>query len=96
MATNIRTNFIEGESLFKLSKYPEAIKLYDKVISQKGDHVEALYKKGRCLRSIGKYQEAIECFDKTIKLVPNHVPAYNYKGFCLQVNFSRIFQSIIQ
>ena len=87
MATNIRTNFLEGESLFKLSKYPEAIKIYDKVISQKADHVEALYKKARCLRSIGRYQEAIDCFDKTIKLVPNHVAAYNYKGFCLQVNF---------
>ena len=47
MAATLRQNFNEAESLFKISRYAEAIKLFDKVISQKPDHHESFFKKGR-------------------------------------------------
>ncbi len=83
----------EADSLFKISKFKEAIKCLDKLIGFKMCQCldcryffsQAFYCKGRCLRGLSRYKESINYFDKTIALNSDFVPAYNYKAFSLKV-----------
>ena len=60
--------FAEGNQLFDLQKYEEAIASYDKAIAIKPDYHEAWYNRGFALGRLKKYEEAIASYDKAIAI----------------------------
>ncbi|HJN57701.1 MAG: tetratricopeptide repeat protein [Nitrososphaerales archaeon] len=62
--------FKEGYDLYKLGKFEEAIKCYNKVLDIDPKDIDALNNKGIALGKLGKLDEAIKCYDKASKINP--------------------------
>ena len=45
----------QGDSLYKLGKYQDAVQCYEKVLAIEPDYIEALKGKGYSLYRLGKY-----------------------------------------
>ena len=75
--------FAEGNQLFDLQKYEEAIASYDKAIAIKPDYHEAWYNRGFALGRLKKYEEAIASYDKAIAIKPDFYEAWNGRGVAL-------------
>lgn len=66
----------------ELGRFAEAIGLWDRVLEQYPDCVEALFNKGYCLMGLQRYAEALECSRRALALDPAHKEAaFNY-GTC--------------
>lgn len=57
----------EGNTLVSDDKYEEAMEIYDRVIEEDEEFVEAWYYKGELLYKENKYEEARECFKKVLE-----------------------------
>ena len=57
--------FNEGNALYNLNKYAEAIAAYNKAIKLNPNHAEIWNNKGNALSAQGKYDEAIQALDET-------------------------------
>ncbi|MFM6578351.1 MAG: tetratricopeptide repeat-containing serine protease family protein [Dolichospermum sp.] len=67
-----------GNQLWRLRRYPEAIKAFDEAIKQKPEFIHlAYYGKGLALGSSGKYPEAITALELAVKFKPEFVPAWD-------------------
>ncbi|MFM6104687.1 MAG: trypsin-like peptidase domain-containing protein [Sphaerospermopsis kisseleviana] len=67
-----------GNQLWRLRRYPEAIKAFDEAIKQKPEFIHlAYYGKGLALYSSGKGSEAITALELAVKFKPEFVPAWN-------------------
>jgi tetratricopeptide (TPR) repeat protein len=81
----------EGNALFNIGKFLEAIDCFDKVITEADNNrcvdlvVEAYYKKSFCFLRLDKLYQAIGFIDTCIALNPNYEIAYVTKGFCLKL-----------
>jgi tetratricopeptide (TPR) repeat protein len=85
LTDDIAQNFLkEGSSLFKESKYAEAIELFNKAILSKPNYENAYLYKGRSYYRLCKLSLALECFEKCLSINSNYIPAYIFKGFSLQ------------
>ena len=73
----------KGLALFKLEKYNDAIKYYDKMIELKHDDVDAYYNKGIALADSEHREKAIVCFDSVLELNFDDIDAYIQKGIIL-------------
>jgi tetratricopeptide (TPR) repeat protein len=73
-----------GESLYDLGKYEEAITYFDKVLALDANDTYTLYYKGISLESLGKHEEAITYFDKVLALNPTDTDTLTYKGISLE------------
>ncbi|MFM6265705.1 MAG: tetratricopeptide repeat protein, partial [Dolichospermum sp.] len=68
-----------GNQLWRLRRYPEAIKAFDEAIKQKPEFIHlAYYGKGLALYWSGEYPEAITALELAVKFKPEFVPAWNY------------------
>lgn len=66
----------------ELGRLAEAIGLWNRVLEQYPDCVEALFNKGYCLMGLQRYTEALECSRRALALEPAHKEAaFNY-GTC--------------
>jgi glycosyltransferase involved in cell wall biosynthesis/Flp pilus assembly protein TadD len=66
----------------ELGRFEEGIDLWDRVLEQYPDCVEALFNKGYCLMGLQRYAEALECSRQALALEPAHKEAaFNY-GTC--------------
>ncbi|MBD1212217.1 MAG: tetratricopeptide repeat protein, partial [Dolichospermum circinale Clear-D4] len=67
-----------GNQLWRLRRYPEAIRAFDAAIKQKPKFIHlAYYGKGLALSRSGKYPEAITALQQAVKSQPDFVPAWN-------------------
>ena len=62
----------KANQYFKLYMHDEAISLYDQVLNEEPDNVEALMNKGNILSYVGKNNEAISYYEKVLKLAPQN------------------------
>ena len=74
----------EGNALFELTKYIEAIERFEKAISAQSNYEKAFFKKGHSLYNLSNDSQAIACYDKALSINSNYFPALIYKGFALQ------------
>lgn len=66
----------------ELGRFSEGIRLWDRVLQQHPDYVEALFNKGYCLMGLQQYVEALEYSCRALELDPGHKEAaFNY-GTC--------------
>ncbi len=72
--------FYEGNALWELDKYEEALQAYDKAIALKPDFHEAWYNKGVARGKLGKDEEALQAFDIAIALKRDFHEAWYNKG----------------
>ncbi|WP_421622893.1 tetratricopeptide repeat protein [Borrelia sp. MN22-0132] len=75
-----------GIMKFKLKKYEESIKAFDKTISLNPKHKKAYTNKGTSLILSNKPKQAIEAFKKAITIDPNYDTAYYKKGIAEEQN----------
>ena len=78
------TLFLEGNDQFNLSRYEEAIKLYDRAIAADPSSVLAWNGKGGALGAAGRLEEAMECFDKAIEIDEEFYLAWGNKALVLK------------
>jgi glycosyltransferase involved in cell wall biosynthesis/predicted Zn-dependent protease len=66
----------------ELGRFEEGIDLWNRVLRQHHDYVEALFNKGYCLMGLQRYVEALDSSRRALELDPSHKEAaYNY-GTC--------------
>jgi len=74
-------NFIsEGIAFFESKQYGEAIKYFNKIISENKDNAYAWACKGECLSELKRYEEALVCYDEFTKREQNEATAWIGKG----------------
>jgi serine/threonine protein kinase len=76
---------IEGNTLYGLGHYPEALNAYEQALCLDPNSVLAYNGKGNALGSLRRYPEALEAFEQALRLDHNSVAAYNGKGNALRV-----------
>lgn len=72
-----------GKSSYKLGKYEEAVKEFDRCLESNPKDADILRNKGSALYMLGRYEEAIEAFNKSLELNPRDADAWNLKGSTL-------------
>jgi predicted O-linked N-acetylglucosamine transferase (SPINDLY family) len=61
----------------------QAIRLYDEIISSRGDHAAARYKRANLLKDCGRLESALADYDRAIALDPRHAHAFCNRGVVL-------------
>jgi len=84
----------EGEILFNLKRYEEALSAFDHAIQLDPNYATAYYNKGYTLHTLKQYEEAIRVFDHATRLDPNLTYAYGNKGVALS-DLKRYDEAII-
>ncbi|MEQ8191547.1 MAG: tetratricopeptide repeat protein, partial [Candidatus Eremiobacterota bacterium] len=69
----------KGLACYKLKKYEESIKCFEKALSINPGYTTAWYNKGSALFMMKNYNGAIVCFDKVLSQDPGHSGAKNKK-----------------
>jgi tetratricopeptide (TPR) repeat protein len=69
-----------GNTNYRLGRYDEALKYYDKAIEIDPNLAKAWENKGVAFCRLGKYEEAIKCCDKIIEINPKNAVAWIKKG----------------
>jgi tetratricopeptide (TPR) repeat protein len=74
----------EGEKLYSLSRYEEALAAFEQAIQLDPTFAAAYNNKGNLLYSLSRYEEALAAFEQAIQLDPTFAAAHNNKGIVLQ------------
>ena len=80
----------EGQTLLNLGNPKEAGIVYDKILSQEPNNIEALLKKGHILGKLARYQQAIIHYDKVLSQDNQNLLAWVNKG--LAHHFEKEYQ----
>ncbi|MBE9146570.1 serine/threonine-protein kinase [Planktothrix mougeotii] len=88
----------QGNTLYQLNRYPEALKRYDQALNLKPDYREAWKEKGKILYQLEQYPQAQEAYDKAIQVDPNYTEAWIGRGKVLNAlqNYSDALTSFEQ
>jgi len=78
-----KKHFDEGDRLYDLGRYEEAIKEYDKALAIDPNYRDAHNNKGVALYLLGRHEEAIKEYDKALAIDPNFKEAHYNKGAAL-------------
>ena len=73
----------EGNTLYQLKRYEEALNAFAQVIRLDPNFATAYIKKGNTLNELERYEDALTVFDQTIHLDPDSVNTYYGKGRAL-------------
>ncbi|WP_052288669.1 tetratricopeptide repeat protein [Leptolyngbya iicbica] len=69
--------YLQGNVLYKLRRYEEAIASYECAVKIKPDYHETWYNCGLALHNLGRYEEAIASYERTADIEPdNHYAWY--------------------
>ncbi len=81
------TNAIElskqGNTLYDLQRYPDALATYEKAVEIRPDYPQAWDGQGKTLYELKKYKQALTAYDKAIQLQPLYLEAWSGRGFTL-------------
>ncbi|VXD23486.1 Serine/threonine protein kinase with TPR repeats [Planktothrix serta PCC 8927] len=70
----------QGNTLYRLNRYPEALKRYDQALNLMPTYKEAWKDKGQILYQLEQYSQAQEAYDKAIQIDPNYTEAWIGRG----------------
>jgi tetratricopeptide (TPR) repeat protein len=84
---------LEGLELLKAGKSLESLKLFDAVLAEDRNDVDALIYRGVSLRKLGRYEEAISSYDRAISINPDDHQAIHNKG-CAYFKWGKYVESI--
>ena len=73
----------QGERLFDIGRYEEALASYDQAISLQPDSFPAWNNRGVILGNLGRYEEALTSYDQAISLQPDEPRAWLSRGSTL-------------
>jgi superkiller protein 3 len=73
----------KGLAYYKHGQHEEAVKCFDKVLTNNPKRADALYAKGIALAGMKRLIEAIDCFDSVLKINPQIEYVWRNKGICL-------------
>jgi len=59
--------YYKGKALYNQGKYKEAMEIYDRIIEEDEEYIDAWYYKGEILYKENKYEEARNCFKKVLE-----------------------------
>ena len=90
MKSDVAKLLNEGQSLLNLGNPKEGRIVYDKILSQEPNNIEALLKKGHILGKLARYQQAIIHYDKVLVLDNQNLLAWVNKG--LAHHFEKEYQ----
>ena len=79
-----KKHFDEGNRLYDLGRYEDAIKEYDKALAIDPNYKEAHNNKGNALDDLGRYEEAIKEYDKALAIDPDYKVAWVNKELALK------------
>jgi tetratricopeptide (TPR) repeat protein/S1-C subfamily serine protease len=84
-----------GNQLWRLRRYEEAVKAFDKAISLKPESIHlAYYGKGLALGYEREYEAALASFELATETAPNFAPAFFYKSLVLR-DLNRLEEALI-
>ena len=75
----------EGNFLYTLKKYDEALKSFKKILALDSNNTFAMDRIGLILYNLGKEKDAITYFDKSLTIDPNNTSTLNSKGLALGI-----------
>jgi tetratricopeptide (TPR) repeat protein len=70
----------EGNTLYKLKRYEEALTAYEQAIRLDPNLAYVYNNKGKTLNELKRYEEALTAYKQAIRLDPNLAYVYNNKG----------------
>ncbi len=70
----------EGNRLYNLGRFPEALSAFERSIQQDPHYSDAYEGRASALWSLGRYEEALASVERAIRLDPNYASAHNNKG----------------
>ncbi|MBD2357481.1 tetratricopeptide repeat protein [Tolypothrix sp. FACHB-123] len=73
----------QGNTLFELQRYQDALNIYDRAVNIRPDYAEGWYGRGNTLSALKQYQEALIAYDKAIQIEPDYLEAWSSRGFIL-------------
>ncbi len=73
----------EGDALYDLKRFDDAIHAYDRAIALDPSYATAYNNKGLALYDLKRFDDAIHAYDRAIALDPSYAIAYNNKGNAL-------------
>ncbi|MBW4646160.1 MAG: tetratricopeptide repeat protein [Goleter apudmare HA4340-LM2] len=74
----------QGNTLFDLQRYQEALAVYEKAVNIRADYAQGWYGQGQTLDKLNQYQAALIAYDKAIQIQPDYLEAWSGRGFSLQ------------
>ncbi|MEH1803845.1 tetratricopeptide repeat protein [Nostoc sp.] len=73
----------QGNTLFDLQRYQDALEVYEKAISLRPDYAQGWNGQGKTLNKLRKYKEALVAYDKAIQIQPDYLDAWIGRGTVL-------------
>ncbi|MFN6570765.1 tetratricopeptide repeat protein [Dendronalium sp. ChiSLP03b] len=83
----------QGNTLFELQRYQDALTAYQKAVDVRPDYAQGWNGQGKTLFALKRYKEALSAYDKAIQNQPEYVEAWSGRGFALQ-NLQRYSEAI--
>ena len=82
LSFTVSSFYREGEKLYQLQKFKEAVAVLDKAIEIKPNFYQAWTLKGLVLKELEMYDEAFNCCDEAIRINQHYAKAWIVKASC--------------
>lgn len=92
-ANNATSLYKQGNTLFELQRYKDALAAYKQAINISSDFAQGWNGQAKTLLALKQYPTALAAYDKAIQLKPDYVEAWSGRGFTLQ-NLQRHSEAI--
>ncbi|MHC0062137.1 tetratricopeptide repeat protein [Nostoc sp. UIC 10890] len=73
----------QGNTLFDLQRYQDALAVYEKAVNIRPNHAQAWNGQGKTLYKLKKYKESLAAYDRAIQIRPDYFEAWSGRGFVL-------------
>ncbi|MFN6440237.1 MAG: tetratricopeptide repeat protein [Nostoc sp. DedSLP01] len=73
----------QGNTLFDLQRYQEALAVYEKAVNIRPDYAQGWNGQGKTLYELKKYKDSLAAYDKAIQIQPDYLEAWIGRGFVL-------------
>jgi len=81
--SKVKPDYISGIMALDEKNYEEALKHFEKAITEEPQNAVAFAAKGFCLSELGRYEEALKVFDEAISLNPTNPETHFNRGVVL-------------
>lgn len=92
-ANNATELYKQGNTLFDLQRYQDALAVYEKAVNIRPDYAQGWYGQGQALSELKKYQAALLAYDQAIQIQPDYLEAWAGRGWSLK-NLQRYQEAI--